>query len=91
MIFIFTGCTNKIKVVPRAFNPSFSSSSICEEQGITSSNPQYLKCINFYNFQNNKNRRNILLGFGVALAGAILFQNECDCFLGPDRGTKFIP
>ncbi|MDC0074009.1 hypothetical protein OAK17_04060 [Alphaproteobacteria bacterium] len=95
LLFILTisisGCSNKIKIIPRAFNPNFSGTDICNKQGIFSENPQHSICVKFYETQNNKNRRNVFLGFGVALTSVLLFQRECDCFLGPDRGAKFIP
>tara|TARA_Y100000590_G_scaffold380578_1_gene449008 strand:+ start:1363 stop:1665 length:303 start_codon:yes stop_codon:yes gene_type:complete len=86
---IIGGCSESYNVVPRAFGKGPSSQEICNKQGISENNEQYNACIAFYELQNNNNRRNILLAGTIAVLGGIMFENNCECFFGPDRGVKF--
>ena len=89
--FAISGCSESYKVVPRAFGNGPSNQEICSKQGISVNNDQYNACIAFYEMQNNKNRRNILIAGTIAVLGGIMFEDNCECFFGPDRGIKFRP
>ena len=90
-IFTITGCSGSFKMLPRALGNGPSSSEICTKQGININNEQHDACVKFYEVQNYKNRRNIFIAGAIALLGGIMFQDNCDCFFGPDRGIKFRP
>ncbi|MBL42520.1 MAG: hypothetical protein CMM49_07670 [Rhodospirillaceae bacterium] len=91
LLFFISGCTSKISVIPRAFGQGSTPSEICIEQGISSENPQFNKCVNFYRSQNSLNRNTMVIGTTITLLGALFFERECDCLFGPDRGEKFKP
>lgn len=91
MIACLCSCSSNLKVVPRAFGSGPSPEIVCTQQGFPVSNQQHINCVNFYTSQNNKNRRNIFLGLGAVLLTAFVFESNCDCFLGPDRGERFTP
>ncbi|PPR79845.1 MAG: hypothetical protein CFH01_00153 [Alphaproteobacteria bacterium MarineAlpha2_Bin1] len=80
-----------MSILPRTFGQGPTSSEICIDQGISVKNPQFNKCINFYETQNSLNRNTMILGTTVTILGALFFERECDCLFGPDRGEKFKP
>ena len=91
LLFMITGCSSKMNVIPRAFGQGPSPAEICTDQGISENNPQFNKCIKFYRSQNSINRNTMILGTTITLLGALFFERECDCLFGPDRGEKFKP
>ena len=90
-MFALAACGSRLQVVSRSFGNGPSSSAICHNQGIPTNDQQHGACVAFYDSQNIRNKRNFVLGVGVALLGTLVFEKQCECFFGPDRGKKFIP
>ena len=91
MIICLCSCSSNLKVVPRAFGGGPSPTKVCVQQGFPVDSRQHANCVNFYESQNNRNRRNIFLSWGAVLLAAFIFEANCDCLLGPDRGERFKP
>ena len=91
LLCISSGCSSKMNVIPRAFGQGPDPSDICIKQGVLENNPQFTQCINFYKSQNSLNRNTMIIGTTITILGALFFERECDCLLGPDRGDKFKP
>ena len=92
LCFALTACANGSDILFKSFRfdqAGSTSAKKCAVQGYREGSAIHSKCTAFYDKQTFTNRRNIVLAIGVSVLAVFIFEEECDCFLGPDRGTKF--
>jgi hypothetical protein len=92
LCFAVTACANGTIISFKPFGlgqTRVTSAQNCGGQGYREGSAIYSECTAFYDKQTFTNRRNIVLAVGVAAWALFNFEEECECFFGPDRGTKY--
>lgn len=89
LVLLLSACAGGMNVNLWPFGERLSSAQKCSTQGYREGSDIFGECVAFYDRQGARNTRNILIAIGVTALGVLAFEQECDCFLGPDRGQKF--